>query len=195
MRTSPKALGTAQETATVNTAQNAGLHIRVFGEPAPQGSKRHVGHGIMVESSKKVKPWREAVKYATLVTQPDENTPLNGPVSVTIWFYLRRPQGHFGTGRNIGQLRSSAPKYPAVRPDIDKLARSTLDALGDANVFTDDSRVVMLTTFKRYATNLDPSGAHIFVKEVVIVDKPGHTNRHQDGPLDTFLQLLKETTQ
>ena len=30
----------------------------VLGLPAPQGSKRHVGEGRMVESSKRVKPWR-----------------------------------------------------------------------------------------------------------------------------------------
>ena len=37
----------------------------VHGLPAPQGSKRHVGKGVMVESSKYVKPWREAVKAET----------------------------------------------------------------------------------------------------------------------------------
>ena len=41
----------------------------VFGLPGPQGSKRFVGRtktgrGLMVESSAKVKPWREAVKWA-----------------------------------------------------------------------------------------------------------------------------------
>ena len=30
-----------------------------IGDPAPQGSKRHVGNGIMVESSKKLPVWRE----------------------------------------------------------------------------------------------------------------------------------------
>ena len=40
------------------------MRITVHGTPAPQGSKRHVGNGVMVESSAKVKPWREAVKWA-----------------------------------------------------------------------------------------------------------------------------------
>lgn len=35
----------------------------VFGLPAPQGSKRHVGEGRMVESSKRVKPWRRQVAW------------------------------------------------------------------------------------------------------------------------------------
>ena len=30
------------------------IEIKVIGLPAPQGSKRHVGHGVMIESSKKV---------------------------------------------------------------------------------------------------------------------------------------------
>ena len=36
----------------------------VNGLPAPQGSHKHVGGGRMVESSKKVKPWRQDVKAA-----------------------------------------------------------------------------------------------------------------------------------
>lgn len=36
----------------------------VPGRPAPQGSKRHVGHGIMVESSRDLGPWRERVALA-----------------------------------------------------------------------------------------------------------------------------------
>ena len=36
------------------------IEIKVIGLPAPQGSKRHVGHGVMIESSNNVKPWREA---------------------------------------------------------------------------------------------------------------------------------------
>jgi Holliday junction resolvase RusA-like endonuclease len=39
--------------------------------PAPQGSKRHVGKGVMVESCKNVKPWRLLVsKTAITLCQP-----------------------------------------------------------------------------------------------------------------------------
>ena len=40
------------------------LAFTVRGIPGAQGSKRHVGHGVMIESSKKVKPWRSDVKAA-----------------------------------------------------------------------------------------------------------------------------------
>ena len=42
------------------------IFIPVIGIPAPQGSKRHVGNGIMIENSKRVKPWRQDVKEAAL---------------------------------------------------------------------------------------------------------------------------------
>ena len=42
------------------------IFIPVRGVPAPQGSKRHIGHGIMIENSKKVKPWRQDVRAAAI---------------------------------------------------------------------------------------------------------------------------------
>ena len=37
------------------------LQFYVVGDPAPQGSKKHVGNGRFIESSKKLAPWRAAV--------------------------------------------------------------------------------------------------------------------------------------
>jgi Holliday junction resolvase RusA-like endonuclease len=39
---------------------------------------------------------------------------------------------------------------PSVRPDLDKLARATLDALTTAQVVTDDAQVCDLWVSKRY---------------------------------------------
>lgn len=51
------------------------LRIVVYGQPAPMGSKRFMGtrggKGVLVESSKAVKPWREAVKHAAIAAIPD----------------------------------------------------------------------------------------------------------------------------
>jgi len=38
----------------------------VWGIAAPQGSKRHVGNGVMLESSDRVRPWRQDVRFAAL---------------------------------------------------------------------------------------------------------------------------------
>jgi hypothetical protein len=46
------------------------LTFVVYGLPAPQGSKRSLGNGILVESSKAVRPWRQDVKHAALACIP-----------------------------------------------------------------------------------------------------------------------------
>ena len=112
------------------------LEITVYGTPGPQGSKRHVGNGRMIESSSKVKPWREAVVWAAR----ENGQKIAGPVGVSIVFTLPKP--------------ASAPKrrttWPDRKPDIDKLVRSTFDALSTAGTFEDDARVVDLRTSKVY---------------------------------------------
>ena len=131
--------------------------IDVFGEPAPQGSKRHVGRGIMVESSAKVKPWREAVTFAAAQAVA-KGYRQSGPVGVTIMFYLRRPP--------------SAPKsrsYPDRKPDLDKLIRSTLDALVIGGVIEDDARIIAIRAGKVYAQTR-PTGALIEINSLAEIE-------------------------
>lgn len=141
------------------------MRIQVRGIPAPQGSKRYVGNGRMIESSAKVKPWREAVKWAALeALRTYEPWTTRAPLGVSIDFYLPRPKGHLGTGRNAGTVKASAPKYPTSKPDIDKLVRSTLDGLGESGVWIDDAQVVFATVMKFYADD-HPVGAEISIEE------------------------------
>ena len=133
--------------------------IRVFGHPAPQGSKRHVGNGVLIESSARVKPWRQDVRAAAL----EADTHFDGPVSLTVGFLLRRPASHFRTGRNAHLLRDTAPTYPGKKPDIDKLLRSTLDGLGESGIWRDDAQVVEVVARKLYADH-EPTGAHITIE-------------------------------
>jgi Holliday junction resolvase RusA-like endonuclease len=120
------------------------LTITVLGHrPAPQGSKRHVGRGRLVEQSLRVKPWRQAVHDAT--TSALANTgigPLDGPLSVEVALTVRKPV--------------SAPKtritWPTTRDsgDIDKLLRSTFDALTTGGAIADDSRIVEVIARKMH---------------------------------------------
>lgn len=153
--------------------------ITVFGVPAPQGSKRHVGGGRLVESSDRLRPWREAVKQAALDTLDTASTrqyggpgqrallTMQGPVSVEIAFTFNKPK--------------SAPKtkvtYPITRSsgDLDKLCRAILDALVDAGIMRDDSQVIELISTKGYAGEegeLDLPGAVIEVRELNGPDIP-----------------------
>jgi Holliday junction resolvase RusA-like endonuclease len=143
------------------------IRFRVNGIPAPQGSKRHVGNGRMVESSKAVGPWREAVRAeAQRVREAAGWQPLapGQPASVTLVFALGRPRTHYGTGRNAGQEKASAPHFPAGRPDVDKLARAVLDGLTEGGVLEDDGQVVSLVATKIWAHGDMPEGALIMVE-------------------------------
>lgn len=142
------------------------LTITVHGTPAPQGSKRHVGNGVMIESSQAVKPWREAVKWAAMDAASRSVAcvvPYVGPVRVQAIFKFPRPKSHYRTGRNAHLLRDDAPEYKASKPDIEKLERSTFDALTDAGVWRDDAQVVETHSTKVYS---DTPGAHLIIEEV-----------------------------
>lgn len=132
------------------------IEFTVDGIPAPQGSKRplrnkHTGRIHMVESSKKLPAWRADVREAATRLMFGGG-PLDGAAFVGLIFYLPRPKGHFGTGRNAGLLKPSAPAYPTGRPDIDKLARAVLDAITGV-IIRDDAQVVSVSAGKLYATN------------------------------------------
>lgn len=144
------------------------MKFRVEGIPAPQGSKRPVraggrttGRVVLVESSKKVGPWRDAVMGASLLARTTEfyrkEFP-EGPVSLTVTFIMPRPAGHYGRGRTRALL-PSAPARPAGYPDLDKLCRSTCDALVAAGVLADDAQVVELNAAKVYAADGEAPGA------------------------------------
>lgn len=101
------------------------LSFFVPGNPAPQGSKRHVGNGRMVESAKTLKPWRESIRWAAVQAKPAAVVHFpTEPVAVLLLFTMRRP---------VATPKRRTP--PAVKkPDIDKLERAVLDALSSAGV-------------------------------------------------------------
>lgn len=149
------------------------MKITVVGTPAPQGSKSYKGRSksgkaIMVESSKKVGPWRETVVYAArqeMDTLGDWAL-ITDPVLLKVTFSLRRPTSHYRTGRNSHLLRESAPSRPAKYPDVSKLVRATEDALTTAGVYADDALIVDLNASKVFAGSpegLDVPGAVIEV--------------------------------
>jgi len=127
--------------------------FQVIGTPAPQGSKRHVGRGILIESSKKVGPWREAVAHAAADALSDGSArAFDTPVRVTMLFYLARPK--------------RKPKWPqpGTRPDLSKLVRSTEDALVQAGLIQDDALIVSLSASKLYVLHGQATGADIVVQ-------------------------------
>jgi Holliday junction resolvase RusA-like endonuclease len=136
-------------TAPALSPRTAALTITAYGDPAPQGSKRHVGGGRLIESSKRLPSWRTAVKDATdaavarrIMDDGAPDLPLDGPVVAEITVTVARPKSAPKTRITWPQTRSSG--------DLDKLVRGILDALDQGGAIADDSRVVELTARKVY---------------------------------------------
>lgn len=129
------------------------VEFTVHGEAKPQGSKRHVGGGRMVESSKGLPLWRNAVSAAAALAldQVEFCEPMAGALCVEILFLRIRPK--------------STPKsvlYPVTAPDIDKLARAVLDAC-EGILYLNDKQVVRLRAEKDFGSS---AKTHIAIHEV-----------------------------
>lgn len=133
------------------------ISLRVYGDPAPQGSKRIVrGNRLIEASGEKLKRWRKAIAAeCQRVKEENPEVFFLGPVEVEVQFFLPRPT-------------SVTPKkrpLPIVPPDLDKLCRGLLDGVGQSEViWGDDSQVVNLYAKKLYA-DIEQPGAIVTIKD------------------------------
>jgi len=126
------------------------LRFIVYGQAEPAGSKRNIGHRRIIDANPKAAEWKRQV--AQVVGHAfDGNRLLEGPLRLELVFYRPRPANHYGTGRNQGRVKASAPEYPITRPDCLKQARGIEDALTGV-IWRDDSQIVDELLFKRYGS-------------------------------------------
>ncbi len=136
------------------------IELEVVGLPSPQGSKTAVmigGHARVIQAGSesgrmKHKSWREGVTTAArdwLTQHP--RPPLCEPVRVTICFRFPLPASDKYRTRH------------AQTPDIDKILRSTFDALVVGGLLKDDSFVYEVQATKLYAHGDFPVGATIHI--------------------------------
>ena len=153
------------------------LTVWVPGHPITAGSKRAFNHAktgkiiVTDDTGAKGKVWRTTVQ--AYVHQKFNGPIIAGPVSVSLAFHLVRPKDHWGTGKNLGTLKASAPEFHTKKPDIDKLARAVNDALTGI-IWRDDSQVVLEMLQKKY-TNATPGC------EITIVQEGGPKDEEIEG--------------
>jgi Holliday junction resolvase RusA-like endonuclease len=127
--------------------------LTVYGTPAPAGSKKVVPLGPrygVVDASKRSAPWKKEIRQAAGRVMQDSPL-MDGPLAVRLRFIVNRPKGHYGSGKNAGRIKESAPLYPTVKPDVLKLARAVEDALSGI-VYRDDAQIVSELLEKRYGS-------------------------------------------
>ncbi len=149
------------------------IEFDVVGEALPAGSKAtfpvldkqgglvRTKTGRILTRAKHANPktadWMAAVAQQARKVYTGEL--LAGPIRLELWFYKPRPNDQYGTGRNAGKLKASAPEYPTKRPDVVKLARAVEDALTGV-LWKDDSQGVTVCLHKRW-------GSHYHVRVIV----------------------------
>lgn len=121
----------------------SGVTFTVLGEPRPQGSKRigrtSTGRPLILDQADgRLRTWRQEVGWAAKGAM-DGVELLDGPLTVRATFRLIRP---------ISVSERRRP-MPSVKPDVDKLTRSLLDACTGV-VWRDDAQVVALDIVKIY---------------------------------------------
>ena len=125
----------------------------VLGIPRPMGSKRAFvrgGKAVLVDADKSLRSWQGDVRAALQGNGPP--TPVNAPVYVRVTFVFPRPLSHYGTGKNAGKLKPTAPLWCAEKPDVDKLLRAVFDCLTGSWI-VDDKRIARPVAEKLYTTH------------------------------------------
>ncbi len=143
------------------------LSIAAIGRPAPQGSKQLGGAGQLLEQSAYLPAWRAAVKiaayeqYRLIGIDPSALPvfPAGTPVIVETCTFFVGPE----------QCRAEGTAEPVGTPDIDKLLRAVLDALGgqqsgSARCFADDSQVVEIRGLRKVRAT-SQTGAMIVISD------------------------------
>ena len=144
------------------------MHIAGFfihGDPRPQERPRATIRGKRAAVYNRECPWRQTVAHALQAFDLPHFFPEGVPVAMHLRFYLSRPKSHYGTGRNSGTLKPSAPVMPitggtgakkrGMIGDVDNYAKAVLDEMNGV-VFHDDAQVIQLRVTKQYADGRPP---------------------------------------
>ncbi len=147
------------------------LEFTVYGTPAQKGSVKAINKGqfavVVPDNKPQQLQWQGAV--SDKAAQAMDGTDLiTEPVAIGMYFRFRRKQYHFGTGRNAGRLKKSAPDHHGRKPDLDKLARCVLDALTGV-VYHDDSLFALSDGLSKRWT-MRPEGVTITVRVLTAAD-------------------------
>lgn len=126
------------------------LVFTVYGIAQPKGNMRAIHlkgmkFPIVTETNRSAKSWSQLVaegaSHALAQLPEDQRAILDGPVRLTVAFYLPRPKKYSKRGVPVAHLKA---------PDWDKLARGIGDALSQV-VYRDDSQIVEAVVGKFYA--------------------------------------------
>jgi len=134
--------------------------VNITGLPVAQGSLVPRGNGrpgLRYPNEVSLKAWRHMIISEVTAARPDNWQPTS-PVTITATFRFPRPANHYGTGRNRGCLKPTAPPWKTTKPDLDKTLRSVGDSLEQAGLILGDQQIIGINAAKRYTNDNEAPG-------------------------------------
>ena len=116
------------------------------GQPRPRAFSFH-GHARVYDVGT-AEGWKAQIALAAKPHRPE--TPIPGPISLTLSFEMPRPKNHFRSGKRASELREGAPGWHTGKPDCDNLSKAVMDALTTIGMWPDDSQICSLSVSKIY---------------------------------------------
>lgn len=151
--------------------KNNVIQFTVYGMPQTAGSKkafvvRNKATGkhraIVTDDNAKGKGWKADVRSAASEIVRAGQPLMQGPLRLSLVFWLPRPKGHYGSGKNSEQVKDSAPPRPTGKPDVLKLARCVEDALTGV-LWGDDAQITSEQLAKRYCEHGQQPGCQVIL--------------------------------
>jgi len=103
----------------------------------------------------------EEGKFLSLCHEQITWQPVGVAIGVFMVFRLPRPKSHYGTGKNAGKLKDSAPQYHTQRPNIDNLEKFVADYMTGV-AWVDDCQIVKCVTQKEWTDGPGETEIEIF---------------------------------
>lgn len=144
------------------------LQFFVSGNPIAKKRPRFARHGKYVRTYSDQET--EEGKFLAQVLYEvgkQEPIPKGCPITMNLMFSMPRPKGHYGTGKNEGELKPSAPMEHTKKPDLDNMIKFVKDCLNGV-LWHDDSQVVMVTAIKRYTEEQPGTFCKICWDDIVV---------------------------
>lgn len=133
-------------------ASNFEIIVDVLGEPKAQPRARpvHKNGVTRVWTPGTAEEWKARILNAVKSQLPP--APTTSTIQIELRYMFSRPKSHYGTGRNRGRLRRSAPPAHTNKPDVDNLNKAVFDCLSGV-VWKDDRQIIRSAACKVWMTN------------------------------------------
>lgn len=139
------------------------MNIVIQGVPIAKARPRFARRGKFVATYNPQETEEGRWLWEIKIQLPNNFSPFKNPIKITMYFYMKRPKAHYGTGKNKAILKGSAPLIHITKPDLDNLQKMIYDCFNQL-VWVDDSQVCEAYARKEYSEN---PRTEIIIEEVV----------------------------